>query len=145
MSRNKKFFCLILIIFVIVSICGYSFIKNRYNIGRNVVYSNTDTLINISELSEKFMNDYFKEISEIKEDDKDNILIVTSKEKLKKTYGAKKVIEAPNNQYFIQYNSKEEMDKAHEQFTINNPSIKIDNNIKYEISDDSVVAYSYNS
>ena len=66
-----------------------------------------DDLINISELSEEFMDNYFAEVAELnKEDNKDNILIITSTDGIENNYGATRVVEAPNHQYFLQYENE---------------------------------------
>lgn len=70
-------------------------------------------LINIDELSDEFMDNYFQKVSEIKPEDEEKILIITSKKKIDNTYGAKDVIEAPNNQYYLIYQSEEDKDKAY--------------------------------
>ena len=60
-------------------------------------------LINIDSLSDEFIDNYFDEVSQIEYEDKENILIVVSKEKIDNGYGAVDIIEAPNNQYFLIY------------------------------------------
>lgn len=70
-------------------------------------------LINISELSEEFMEDYFSSFAETNQTaDVNSTIIVTSTEKPGNTFGATKMIEAPNNQYFLYYNSPSEKESA---------------------------------
>lgn len=105
-----------------------------------------DDLININELPQEFMDNYFEEVSESNsKEEKENMLIITSKSKLKDTYGATKIIEAPNNQYFLQYNSKEEKEAAFEKFNNENSSIDVSENNYYEFYEDTVLVSSYNS
>ena len=104
---NFFLFSSLIIIIVISGVCiiKYNFFKTEKT--RN---------INISYLSDEFVNKYFKEISENNSnEDKDNMLIVISKSKIKNSYGAKNIIEAPNNQYILQYDSDEEKKSALEQ------------------------------
>ena len=124
------------VLIVLISIFGINIYLNRKCIEND--------LINISYLSEEFMDNYFEEVSEIKEEDKENILIVTSKEKLNDVYGAVKVIEAPNNQYFLQYETKEDKEEALENFN-DNTNIDVSENIIHEISENTVLVADYNS
>lgn len=72
-----------------------------------------DDRFNISYLPDEFVEEYFEEISEAdSEEEKENMLIVISDSKIKNSYGAKNIIEAPNHQYILQYNSEEEKDAA---------------------------------
>lgn len=111
-KNNKKisnfFVCSSLIL--IIAISGVCIIKD------NFFKTEKTRNINISYLSDEFVNKYFKEISENNSnEDKDNMLIVISKSKIKNSYGAKNIIEAPNNQYILQYDSDEEKKSALEQ------------------------------
>lgn len=131
------------IIFSLLLILTIAFILPKTHIIS--IFNKADDLVNINKLSPAFMDNYFKEISDIQEEDKDNILIVISKKNLKENYGAKKIIKAPNYQYYLVYNSKEEMINAQKNIKANNPSLEVSNNIKYEISEDEVLAYDFNS
>ena len=92
-------------------------------------------LINITSLSKKFMDNYYEELSSIKTDEeKENMLIVISANKIKQSYGAKKIIEAPNNQYILSYSSKEEKDLAYKKLK-ENDSIYVEENIKYTLDE----------
>ena len=95
MFRNKRL-VLFLVLIVIGTIGGIFLYKNKSNV------KDTKQLINISKLSKKFMDNYFEEVSELKKDDKENMLIVISSKKINaKDYGATKVIETPNNKYYL--------------------------------------------
>ncbi len=81
-------------------------------------FSKEDTnnsLINISTLSKTFMNQYLEEIEKLTKEEKENLLIVISSHKLENTYDAKKIIEAPNHQYYLVYNSKEAKANAYQE------------------------------
>lgn len=96
--------------------------------------SNND-LININELSDKFMNDYFEGYAKLQEqDNKENILIVTSMKKLKDTYGATDVVEAPNHQFLLQYKTEEEKNAALEKFKQDSKIEYVSENIIYQIA-----------
>lgn len=111
-KKSKKisnFFVFSSLIIIIV-ISGVCIIKD------NFFKTEKTSNINISYLSDEFVDKYFKEISENNSnEDKDNMLIVISKSKIKNSYGAKNIIEAPNNQYILQYDSDEEKKSALEQ------------------------------
>lgn len=54
------------------------------------------------------MENYFKRTEELNEkNNKENMLIVTSKNKIENVYGATDIVEAPNNQYILQYSSED--------------------------------------
>ena len=85
-----------------------------------VIRNNTpkkDALINISYLSEEFIENYFEEISKVNSnEEKANMLIVISNNQIQDSYGAVNIIEAPNNQYILQYNTIEEKNIALQKF-----------------------------
>ena len=93
---------------------------------------NPTDLINISELSEGFMEDYFGEIAKYQtNEDKENMLIAIANDKIQNTYGAKKIIETPNNQYILLYNSEEEKSLALEKLKENSNILSIEENETY--------------
>ncbi|MBQ9834362.1 MAG: leucine-rich repeat protein [Bacilli bacterium] len=94
-----------------------------------------DSLINIAYLSEEFVDNYLEEYKEIKKEDKDNILIITSKENIEETYGATKVIEAPNHQYILQYANEENKNKALSEFSFDESIISAEENGFYTIEE----------
>lgn len=105
--------------------------KKYYSINEK---NEIEKLVNINKLSEPFMDNYFKEISDIKTDEeKENMLLVISSEKIKNSYGAKNIIESPNNQYILQYNSKEEKEKALNELKKEESIISVENNDYYSI------------
>ena len=87
-----------------------------------------EDIYNIDECTEEFMNNYFEEISNIKEDDEENILIVTTLDKIENDYGARKIIPSPNNQYVLLYENKEEKDIALKQLEKDSSIISVDEN-----------------
>lgn len=124
MGCSKKTKLLLFITSVLIMLASL-FAINKYIFQKK----NDNKLINISSLSQKFMDEYFEKVSEIKtEEEKDNILIVTSIEKLEDTYGAVSVIEAPNHQYFLQYASAKDKNNAYNRFKKNEKIISVDQN-----------------
>ena len=111
---------------------------NNQEENENIIILNEEVqeeLINISECSEEFMENYFVETQELSvQDDNENILIITSTEDITDTYGATEVIEAPNNQYFIKYDSEETKDMALEQFQ-ESDDMYVEENYIYTLSD----------
>ena len=106
MKNKLKIFLLAILVITVVLSGGLLVEKTLFK-------DKDNDLINISYLSEDFMDDYFKEISNANSDEeKENMLIVISDEKIKDSYGAKKIIESPNNQYILQYSSEEEKESA---------------------------------
>ena len=110
----------LLVLFVLFAIIGTSiifFMKINRKEGSNNNYASVnEELININECTEEFMNNYFEKTKELNEkNNKENRVIVTSKNKMKNVYGATDVVEAPNNQYILQYNSEDEKNKALEE------------------------------
>lgn len=100
-------------------------------IRRTLFRSKYERLNNISKLSDEFMDNYFEEVGEASDDEKENMLIVTSERKIKDSYGATKIIEAPNNQYILQYSSEEEKKSALEKFKDDNKIESVEENIVY--------------
>ena len=92
-----------------------------------------NNLINIDKLSKNFMDNYFEEISSIADEDKKNILIVVSKNKIKDSYGATRIIEAPNHQFILQYNSDEEKNEALRKFSDDERIQSVEENIVYKL------------
>ncbi len=110
MKKNFKIVFLITVLLTVITSVGF-IIKN------NLFKSKEDKLINISELSDEFMDNYFEEISKVdSNEEKENMLIVISSSEIKNTYGAKNVIKAPNNQYILQYGSAKEKENALKEF-----------------------------
>ena len=125
LRHEKKIGIILVILLLVVSITFFQ---------RN---NQKKDLINISKLSEEFMDNYFTEYSSSKtEQEKENMLIVTSLNGIDNDYGAVKVIEAPNNQYILQYDSKEIKEKALE-------NIKKDERIELEDTLTKLIIYFY--
>lgn len=105
-----------------------------------------ENIINISDCSDEFMDNYFEEMEAFneklsKEDEKtqdemkSNMLIVISKEE-PDSDEAIQTIKAPNNTYFLVYETNEEMEKAKEKLAKDDNILSVDNNVVYEISED---------
>lgn len=74
-----------------------------------------DEMINIDDCSEEFMEEYFEGCQNLRENyDSENILLVYSLDGILETFGAVETVEGPNNQYYLQYATKEEKDMAFE-------------------------------
>jgi len=98
----------IFILCVVVLISTFAIVLFTFNIRSKKIVAHND-LINITNLPDEFIDDYFEKISETdSEEAKENMLIIISNSKIKENYGAKNVIEAPNNQYILQYGSEDE-------------------------------------
>lgn len=106
-SRSKRMYILIAFVFIVLT-TSVVLVTNK------ILKNNKENdLINISELSEKFMNNYFEEYNELTKEEKEGMLIVISKEKIDaEDYGAKKVIETPNNKYYLLFEDDSLKEKA---------------------------------
>ena len=130
--KNKKIkFIILLIIIITTAIIGFNYFKNKdiIYIGKveekneekdNCLHIQSEGIVNLNECTDEFMQNYFEKTKTITEDKKDFVLIVTSKEKLADNYGASNIIEAPNNQFFLVYNSNEEKENAFIELKNNN-------------------------
>lgn len=107
--------------------------------------STPNPLINISKLSEEYMAKYRDDYSKmVKLGQPENILIISSSAEPANTYGATMVVNAANNQYFLQYRSKEEKDNALK-WLKDDPNLKVSENVPHEYSEESENSSSYNS
>ena len=100
-------------------------------------------LINISELSEEFMEDYFEGMKQISANyDSENILIVVSSDNITETFGAQTIIKAPNNTYILGYESKTDKIAAKEELENISHIYSITENQKYTLTNyDNNIAY----
>ena len=128
-GSKKTIYTLLMFIFIFV-VASIFFATKQFSIEKE-----NDSLINISYLSEKFVDNYLAEYKEIKSEDKKNILIVTSKENIEETYGATNVIETPNNQYILQYDSEEDKNNALSEFKYDESIINAQENFVYTIDE----------
>ena len=111
---------LVIIFLIILFICLFYAKGILYETNRNLI-SEEDSrrkqkelleLINIDSLSNDFMNNYFNEVKSLTVQEHEKLLIVVSKKKIHNTYGAYKVIDTPNNTYYLVYDSVEKKDLA---------------------------------
>lgn len=131
MIKNKTKIFLILILIAAVGIVGNALFK--YSASSD----DEDNLINISSLPESFIENYLDEYSQIKsEADKENMLIVTSLSGIADSYGASNIIEAPNHQYFLQYDSALARDQALDRFRTDDTIANVDVNAAVELYGD---------
>ena len=125
---NKKGRGILLVILIIICIFGCIHLKSN-----KLLKNNKNDLINISYLSEDFMNNYFKAIGKVTSDEeKANMLIVISNTEISNSYGAKNIIEAPNNQYILQYDSKNTKNKALAKLKNDKSISSVEENIIYK-------------
>lgn len=128
---NKKIKHYSLIVLFIVTIIGSLLLAYNY------IFKNNNNRYNISRLSPDFVEKYFEDISEVKTDEeKENMLIVISDNKIEEDYGAIKIIEAPNNQYLLQYSSEEEKTQALEKLKGDKRIRSVEENGVYTIQSD---------
>ena len=133
--KNFKNFALWFLFLIFLGLVGY------YSV-YNYMFKDSYDLINISYLSEDFMDDYFEEISNTNSSDKENMLIVISKKGISNDYGALNVIEAPNNQYILEYSDSVSKDYALEMLENDSSIESVDENSVYHTEEADV---SYNS
>lgn len=100
-------------------------------------------LINISELSEEFMDNYFEGMKQISANyDSENILIVVSLDNITETFGAQTIIKAPNNTYILGYESKTDKIAAKKELENISHIYSITENQKYTLTNyDNNIAY----
>lgn len=136
MNKQKLGLIILGIVSIVLTILIFNTIKNK-QFSEKTQEEKIKYLINIDQKSEEFMNNYFQEIKELNEsdDDKENILIVISEKKIKDGYGASKIIEAPNNQYILQYKSDEEKNSALNKFNSDRSIVSAEENIIYYLDE----------
>lgn len=135
MKRVCRFFIssVLLALFLVGLVSFLHVFKHRYT---------ADELININTVSKSFMDQYFEDytdIANLSDEKKENVLIVTTNN-LKNDYGASNVVEGPNGQFFLAYDSKEDKDKALNKFKKSSDIVSVDENNRYQVE-----ANSFNS
>ena len=126
-KRTKK---VLLFLLFITLLCGILLVTKN-------VFFNNEKKYNISELPEEFIDKYFEDLKNSNTDEeKDNMLIVISKNKIEDSYGATKIIESPNNQYILQYKSKEEKELAYKNLKSDKRIDSVSENNEYSLSSD---------
>ena len=132
MSRSKR-------IFLFTFGFGILLIGSIFLISKNGQKKELEnnTVINMMDLSNEFVDKYLEEVNTLDEENKENILIVTSLEKIEDGYGASKIIEAPNNQYILQYDNEEKKEEALTNLKEDKDVINAEENIVYTISETS--------
>ncbi|HIU40271.1 MAG TPA: leucine-rich repeat protein [Candidatus Aphodocola excrementigallinarum] len=94
-------------------------------------------LINISSLSDEFMDNYYEDYTKmVKEDNLDNVLIVISENGIKNDYGATNIVKAPNNQYFLQYKTEKERKNAYEKLKNDDRYVSVEENQTISVTED---------
>ena len=130
--KKKSMFLSLIIIFVIGLFAIVAFLNTK-NINKNKSKEERlKDLINISELDQDFVNKYFEDYKEMAaRNNQENILIVISENGIKNTYGAVQVVNAPNHQYFLQYETDKDRKEAYKKLKEDN-YLSVSENIIYE-------------
>ena len=125
---KNKYFLYSVILFAVFVFGIFIF---KMNEKKEVTYND---LVNVSDLPEEFMQDYFEETKKLQENNnEENILIVTSLNGIPDSYGATNVVVAPNNQFFLQYQNEEDKEKALQNFKKDDSIYSVGENVIYEI------------
>ena len=126
MKKIYKYICILLIFCTIII-----FIFNFSNAFKKSKTNELERLINIKELSEEFIDNYNEEMNSLNDEQLDNTLIVIGENGIDNSYNAKKIIEAPNNQYYLVYDNEEEKNKALNELNKSDSIYSVEENIKY--------------
>ena len=112
---NKKIKIISFVVLIITMISSIIFfINNGKSIKKLSKKEKIKELINISELDQDFVDDYFKDYYAMSaRNNLENVLIVISEDGIHNTYGATQVVNAPNHQYFLQYENENDRKKAY--------------------------------
>ena len=139
MKKNIKIILIFVSLLILVlSSFGIIYLLNQSKVSASKMSMNTylidgqPDMINIDDCSEEFVNEYFEKSQTIQE--KDNVLIVTSKDGIVDSYGAKEIIEAPNYKYILQYDTMQEKMNAFEELS-NSTEYIVEENIVHTISE----------
>ncbi len=92
-----------------------------------------DDLINVAELSDEFMEEYYDAYTEMMANGKhDNVLIVISHGE-PDGHGAKEIVEGPNHTYYLMYDTSEMKELAYEALAKDNV-VSVEKNEKMELA-----------
>ena len=129
---SKKIIMLFLILF---------FVSIFYFVGSNIfITKEKNKFVNISELSEEFMTNYFKESEELIKEHNDNVILLVSKKDIKDV-NATKILKAPNNTYILQYKDEISKNKALKNFKKDKNVFGVIENREYTFSENDNVEY----
>ena len=133
---KKRIKIVSLIVVIIIGIISTTiFFNNKYTKKHKSKKERLKELINISELDHDFIDDYFNDYKEMAaRDNQENILIVISENGIKNTYGAVQVVNAPNHQYFLQYETEKDRKEAYKKLKEDN-YLSVEENAVYEIEE----------
>ena len=133
-------------LFMICLLCILLIPKDKNNQYKNLKKQDRiKALININDLSDKFMEDYFNDYSTmVARNNLDNVLIVTSENGIKNSYGATDIISAPNNQFFLQYETDNDCKSAYKKLK-KDGYVSVDKNETVDISGENTNNKSYMS
>ena len=130
---KKRIKILSLIVVIIIGIISTTiFFNNKDTKKQKSKKERLKELINIDELDKDFIDDYFNDYKEMAaRNNQENILIVISENGIKNTYGAVQVVNAPNHQYFLQYETDKDRKEAYKKLKEDN-YLSVSENIIYE-------------
>lgn len=128
LKNRKKLISLILLVVLVFTIA--------FLLRGNTFKNSSKELINVNKLSKRYMDNYFSEIKKLNKENLDYTLIVISKKRIKDGYGAKKIVNAPNNQYYLIYDDEIKMNNAKNKLKKEKGIISVDKNHKYKLFDD---------
>ena len=134
---KKRIKIVSLIVVIIIGIISTTiFFNNKYTKKHKSKKERLKELINISELDHDFIDDYFNDYKEMAaRDNQENILIVISENGIKNTYGAVQVVNAPNHQYFLQYETEKDRKEAYKKLKEDNYLSVSENTVYEELGD----------
>ncbi len=134
---KKRIKILSLIVVIIIGIISTTiFFNNKDTKKQKSKKERLKELINIDELDKDFIDDYFNDYKEMAaRNNQENILIVISENGIKNTYGAVQVVNAPNHQYFLQYETEKDRKEAYKKLKADNYLSVEENTILKELGD----------
>lgn len=157
-SKKNKLFITIALVFIVTLISFLclekidlkdsedDFINNKPTVKISIEdQKKLKELININSLSSDFMENYYQDVSEMSQEDNENLLIVISSEGIKNDHGAEKVIEAPNNQYYLIYQNEEDKNDAYKKLQKDSNIVSVEENMMFTIEEVEDDTSTYNS
>ena len=133
-------------VFVICLLCILLIPKDKNKQYKNLSkQEKIKSLININDLSDEFMNNYYNDYAIMaSQDNLENVLIVISEKGIKNSYGATNIVNAPNHQYFLQYETEKEKNNAYEKLN-NDGYLSVEENEIIQISEGDSTSREYMS
>ena len=137
MKKKIKIFSIIIIVFTVVLTTALFVNKKEKPMSKK---EKLKQLINIDELDKDFVDAYFEDYKEMAaRDNQQNILIVISENGINNSYGAVQVVNAPNHQYFLQYETEKDRKEAYKKLKEDNYVSVSENTVYEELGDPEIV------